>query len=434
MAAETVGGAVAPFAAVGGGRLAVGATRAGLGVKDALTKQGQRKVAGNILDESAVNAERASRNLADEAAFGSGVSDKTTGQASRDPGLLTLERATRALDAQGKFGQRISEANTRRQKILDVLGGDDVAVARAARNEVTGAQREAAFDQASPVTVKPVVDRINALLKSPEGSRKVVRDALETYKREIEGITDARVLYEIRKDLNDAMQGKFSRGERSDFKLAKSQLKTVKNAIDDQIEKSAPGFKKYLEDYAALSRDIEQREIIQSIQERSALAASDPATNRGILSQAKFKRMVEAEARNGKLTDEQLTVLRAIADDLDSGQAINASTVRPPGSDTAKNLTVAHIIGRALGGKTDSPLINTLFKPFGWVTQFSEDQIQGLLVDAMLDPRLARMLLAEAKPQQVHRAARTLTTVLAAGTVGSTLGAQPQLQDQKQSQ
>lgn len=430
-AAEVIGGGLAPAATVGGARTVMGAGRAIAGAKDALTKTGQRKIAGNILDDAAVNSQRAAKNIDDAEAFGS-LTEPTTGQASRDPGLLTLERAARALDSRGRFSMRNSQANAQRQRILDVIGGEDVAALKEARNATTGAQRDAAFANADTVNVAPIQQRIDTILGSPEGKRRVVRQALEAFRKEFDGVDDVRVLYEVRKDINDAMQGKFRNQERSDFQLAKSQLKAVKNAIDDEIERVAPGFKKYLEDYARLSREIEQQEVIQGIQERATLAASDPASGRDVLSQAKFKRMVNAERKNGTLTDEQLTVLDAIAADLDSGQSINSSTVRPPGSDTAKNLTVAHIIGRAMGGNADSPFVTTLFRPFRWVTQLSEDQVQGLVVDAMLDPRLARMLLAEARPDQVKRASAALRTLAGAGEAGAALGAQTPDPDRKQ--
>lgn len=421
--AELLGGGLGPAATVGGVRAVTSTGRAALGLKDALTRQGQRRIVGNVLEETAINAERAARNIAEEQAFG-GLTAKTTGQASRDPGLLTLERAARALDTKGRFAQQASQANARRQRILDVLGGEDVSIAKVARDTTTGAQREAAFLSAKPLSAKPVISRIDAILRSPEGTRRVVKQALKSFRKDIDGVTDAKVLYEIRKDINAAMQGKFRDPKKADFKLAKSQLKLVKNAIDDAIEKSAPGFKKYLEDYARLSRDIDQRGTIQRIQERSAQAASDPSTGREILSQAKFKRLVNTERDAGTLTDEQLTVLQSIADDLDSGQAINSANIRPPGSDTAKNLTVAHIIGRSFGGNTDSPIINTLAKPFRWMTNFSEDQVQGILVDAMLDPRLARMLLNEANTAQVTRTSRSLQAIVAGSTVGAVIGSQ----------
>lgn len=425
MLAEVGGGLVAP-ASVVAGRAATGVGRTALGVKDALTKTGQRKIVGNVIEDAAVNPQRATSNLADDAAFGPGISESTTGQASRDPGLLTLERAARSLDTKGRFSQRMSEANTARQRILDVIGGEDVAASKTARDVSTGTTRESALSSAKTgVPAKPIFDRIDGILGSVEGTRKVVRSALEMTKKDIskyvndDGTIDARVLYELRKDINDAMQGKYRNPDRADFKMAKGQLKQVKNIIDAEIEKVAPGFRKYLEDYASLSRDIDQRGVIQSIQERATVAASDPTSGRDILSQAKFKRMVTAERGNGVLTDEQLTVMGAIADDLDSGQAINAATVRPPGSDTAKNLTVAHVIGRAVGGNTDSPALNALVKPIRWITSFSEDQVQGLLVEAMLDPKLARVLLAEANAAQVNRASQALTEIVGLGTIAA---------------
>jgi len=433
-AAGIAGGFIAPVAGVASGRTLAGAGRTVAGVKDAMTQSGQRKIVGNVMDDSAVNAERARNNIIDADAFGTGVSGRTTGEASRDPGLLTLERAARSLDTKGRFSQKMSEANEARHKILDVLGGDDVAALKAARNTKTGPMREAAMTPDPDVNVAPIVERIDTLLANPGvRGQKTVSAALNEFRERIANAKTAQELYGIRKDVNLAVGGKLS-GERQDYRHATAQLMKVKDGIDEAIERVAPGFRRYLNEYAKLSREIDQQESIQRIQSNARLAASDPYTGRDVLSQAKFRRLVEKEMESGVLTDEQATVLQAISDDLDIGAAINSANIRPPGSDTAKNLTVAHIIGRAIGGQSDSPLLHTLIRPLRWVTSYSEEQVQGILVEAMLEPKLARILMAEAKPAQINRLNRSLTEILGVSTVGATAASMPESQNQPEQQ
>jgi len=411
-------GMLTPVGATAAWRTAAGAGRTIAGVKDALTVSGQRKIVGNVLDEAAINSDRAKRNIADNEAFGPGISERTTGEASRDPGLLTLERAIRAKDSTGRFSQRVVESNEQRWRILDVLGGDDIGALKAQRKNTTTPMREAALTPDPDVNTQPIVQMIDGMLATPGvRGQKTVQAALNEFRDRIANAKTGQELYGIRKDINLALGGKLS-GDRGDYKHASSQLISVKKAIDQQIENVAPGFRKYLNEYARLSKEIDQQEAIQGFR-KARLAAPDPTTGRDVLSQASFRRMLERERENGVLTEDQLTVLQAIADDLDIGAAINAATVRPPGSDTARNLTVAHIIGRALGGKSDHPAIHTLIRPLRWLTAYSEEQVQGLLVEAMLDPGLARILMQEANPGQINRLNRALTEILGVSTVGT---------------
>jgi len=406
-------GIVAPFAPTAAKTTANAAS----GIRDIFTSPGQRRIVGDILQDKSLDASKVRSNLKNAPET---LTDQTTAPLSKDTGLLTLERTLRASDTSGRMSAQASAANAKRHEILDVLGGGDVVALRAARDETTGAAREAALSASDgkALDITPITNRIDALLQTPAAARKAVRNALRTTRKDLEGVTDARTLYEARKDVNDAMQGKFRNPKRSDFKMAKRELKVVKNAIDNEIEKVAPGFKKYIDDYAKLSQWIDQKEIIQNIQKNARMAAPDVTTGRDVLSQAQFRRAVQKERAAGDLSNEQLNVLDAISQDLDLGQAINASGIRPQGSDTAQNLTVAHVIGRTLGGQSDNAIINTLARPVKWISSFSEDQIQGLLTDAMLDPILARQLLQDATPRNMQTLSKTLRQVSNAAVAG----------------
>ncbi len=420
-AAGFAGGMATPVAGVAATRTAAGAGRTIAGVKDALTREGQRKIAGNVLHDQALDVDRAVSRLEAYEVAPAGISQRTAGEASRDPGLLSLERVIRNTDKSGRFSQRMSQANEERWRILDIIGGEDINAMKANRDSVTGPMREAAMTPDPVVSTRPVVERIDTLLAQPAvKGQKTVTQALKEFRDRIENAETAQELYGIRKDINLALNGKLS-GDRQDYRHAASQLIKVKDGIDEAIERVAPGFRRYLEEYARMSKEIDQQEIIQSFR-KARLAASDPMTGRDIMSQAKFRNLLEKEIQNGTLTEDQITVLQAIADDLDAGASINAATVRPSGSDTAKNLTVAHIVGRAMGGYTDHPAIMALAKPLNWIAGHSDDQIQGILVEAMLDPRLARILIQEARPDQVNRFNRALTEILGvsmAGTAGA---------------
>lgn len=426
-AAGVAGGFVTPVAGVAATRTVSGIGRTAAGVKDALTRSGQRKIAGNVLDDAALDPRRARENIAEYERSTTNISERTTGEASRDPGLLSVERVIRNMDDTGRFSQRMSQANEARHKILDIIGGEDVAAMKASRDAATKPLREAALTPDPAVKTAPVVERIDTLLATPSvKGQKTVTAALNEFRDRIANAKTGQELYGIRKDINLAMGGKLS-GDRQDYRFASSQLAKIKDGIDQAIEAVAPGWRKYLSEYARMSKEIDQQEIIQGFR-KARLATSDPMTGRDVLSQAKFRNMLEKEIQNGTLSDEQISVLQAISDDLDIGASINAATVRPSGSDTAKNLSVAHIIGRAMGGYSDHPAIMAMAKPLKWLTSYSDEQVQGILVEAMLEPRLARILMEEAKPAQIHRFNRALSEIMGVSAVGSTTGSLPDAQ------
>jgi len=421
--AELITGAAGPLAvgaAIPGYNLTAGTT-------NAMTRAGQRRIVGEVMREEATNPALAARNI--ETAP-TGITPKTTAEAARDPGLLGLERMARARGT--AFASRDSARNRTRQEILDVMGGEDVAITRATRKAQGDTARSAVereFIQKKMMVPGWAIERkIDDMLRVPGMSQEAVEQSLNHFKQRIKDLSnengqlDVRDLYAIRKDVNYAMQGRLSSGDKQPFKLAKGQLKQVKIEIDNMIERMVPGWKKYLDDYSRMSTDIERREIIQRIQREKVLATSvDPQTNLEVLSLAGVKRAVRKEIQDQNLSEEQLGVLTTIVDDMDSGAMFQASGIRPPGSDTARNLTMSHILGRTLGGRGSHPVVQTMSRPLRWITQASEDQVQELLTDALLDPTTAKLLLAEATVRNSRRL--DLALKLRAKALGFDIGA-----------
>lgn len=272
---------------------------------------------------------------------------------------------------------------------------------------------------------KLVTEHIDKVLSSPVGKRDVPAAALKWLKGKLSSATSAEDLYEIRKDIGDAMGGKLG-GDESKFKLARKELMQVQAILDDAIEAVAPGFKAYLQRYKELSKPINQMEVLQQIRQRAVLAAPDVSTGREFLSQAKFKNAINLAAQKGKLqslTADQLKTLNAVATDLDLGAAFTSSSVRAPGSDTFQNLSVAQAIGAATRGRGQVPQwVQPIIRPFNWALRGSDDRVNELLVDAMLDPKLAAQMLARATPKNARIASATMRQRMNAIARGGTLG------------
>lgn len=400
LAAGLIGG-IAPMAAEQTARTAAATVTGAVKLARPLTRSGQEQIAANVLAKSASDPRAAARNL-DAASDVLPGSTPTAGPASGDVGLLALEKGLRG-KSPAAFGARESEQNTARQIALEKVSGtvDDIKDLKAARGDITTPLREAALASKKPANPSPVVDKIDEILASPKGERVPVKNALMEFRNRFDGKTEPARLYEIRKDIGDAMEGKLG-ADKSVYRLAKGELIEVRKVLDDQIEESAPGFKAYLDRYKELSKPINEREVLQEIQRRSQSTVADITSQRQFLAPAQFRRAVDAAAKKAKvqLTPEQTSTLKAVQVDLDLGNAINSKLIKAPGSDTFQNLSIASAI--TSGGKNGvHPFIDAITKPLKWVYKAPDEKINEILADAMLDPKFAASLLKRATPARI---------------------------------
>lgn len=416
------------------GGMAGSAPRVGQAVSSAVkpfTDAGRDVIAGNVLRQLARNPDQAiEAGLAYKPSI-SGYSP-TTAQATRDVGLVGAETTIRGLDQTGKFGAQIGAANKARMVILDRMGKDADALALAVtkRNEITKPLREQAFAQATvtpetfqsgvTLTANKVIDEI---LASPAGARGTVEDTMNWAKNELRRGTTPERMYEVRKDLRDAAQG-LLRKEGSNFTAAKTQLEQVIRAVDDAIVSAAPGYRDYLRKYAQSSRGIERLEAAQNFRGKVLTTTPDPS-NAGdyLISQPKFTTAIRNVRKDTQLSKTQVAVFEKIAKDLDDGVLNRA--VKVPGSDTFKNLSTANIIGGIIGKQMYgevSPGLMKLTGPINWLYNGTDDAIRELLVDAMLDPKLASRLMAVAKTTTLEPLSNELKRKALSLGYGATFG------------
>jgi len=400
-----LGGTVAP------GVSATALGRAGTGAREVVrpfTEAGREVIAGNVLRQLSAQPELAAARATQYEPRIPGYAP-TTAQATRDVGLVAAETPIRALDVTGKFAAQASQANQARTNILDRLAKDKETLAAAItkRDEVTDPLREAAFAKSTVTpemlqsSVKEQVGKtIDDILASSAGARKPVKDAMSFASERLKDGTDPARLYEVRKDLRDAAQGLLNK-EGSAYNLAKGQLEQVIRSIDDVLESSAPGYKEYLSKYAASSRGIERLEAVQDFRKR--VLSTTPDIGRVgdfLISQPAFTRAIRAledDPKLGGLSKTQFSLLQRVGQDLDDG--VLARAAKSPGSDTFKNMSTANVIGGIVGkqifGET-SPFLNKVAAPLNWLYNGTDDAIREVLVDAMLDPKLAARLMQKA--------------------------------------
>jgi hypothetical protein len=409
--AGLLAGTVAPSAGTAAILSAQSAARGGRELVRPFTEGGREVVVGNILRQLSRDPEAAARNLESYQAGVPGYTP-TTAQAARDVGLAAAVPPVRGLDVTGKMTEQAMQANRARLAILDRLAKEktDLDAAIAKRKEVTRPLREQAFAQ-STVTPEQLSNNIASIdgvisniISSPAGKRSAVERAMNFAKARIEKATTPEDLYEVRKDLRDAAQGLLDK-DGSAFSLAKGQLEQVIRSIDEQIESVAPGYGDYLKKYAASSRGIERMKAAQEFRGKvltETPVISDPGNvSEYLISQPKFVRAIRAAEKDTKLSRTQLAVLRKVGQDLDDA---TMRATQEPGSNTFRNLSVANVMG-AIAGRSmfgDVPaVLQKVAAPMNWLYNGTDDQIREVIVDAMLDPKLAARLMRKATTSEM---------------------------------
>jgi len=403
-----LGGMVAPTTVSVGVPLAARTTA---NVVRPFTQAGREAITGKILNQLAQNPELAASKMATYKAPVGGYTP-TTAQASRDIGLVSAEQGIRGLDVEGMFAKQASEANKARTLILDKMAKDKDVIANVItkRDDLTSPIRERAFANS---TVTPeqfqsgitliAEKKINDILQTPAGKRDSVISAMESARSDIRRAQTPQELYEIRKDLRAAEQGLLDKSDKggassSAFKAARNELNQVIRAVDDTIEAAAPEYKDYLKKYAVISKEIDRMNELQGIKAKVTSTIPDPINDDlFMLSQAGFAKAVRNLPEKTDIPKGQRIALEKISKDLDEG--VLGRATKPAGSDTFKNMSTANLIGGMIGKNVFGDVPQVLQKvaaPMNWLYNGTDDQIRTLLVEAMLDPKLASKLMSTA--------------------------------------
>lgn len=430
VAAGLAGGIVAPAAA---DLTLTGVGAVGRGLKSFMqpfTGAGREKVAGETLRRLATDPRRAMENLEDPAEFVPG-SRPTTAQVAGDEGLLIAERglASSSPRAGAQIARRSSEQNQARNVLLNEMAKDDAALAAAKGTRLGKATP--LYERSFSETVKPPEELV-ALSKRPAFTEAMKRAQAIADEEGVDlgnPMNTMRGLHYVKLGLDDIISG-----ANKDSSIGKTQQKAIietQKKLLSIMDGLSPSYKSARASFKELSAPVNQLEALQGVRERVLNTGTDAQTGERIMSAAKFSNVLnKAESRaelQKVLTKDQFSRLEAISKDLERG-ALSASSGKAAGSNTMQNLTVAHVLGSALGGRhATSPVFKTLTAPLKWISDLSgnEDAVQDLLVDAMLDPALARGLMSKATPQRVESVLFELRQRAIAmglgGAVGSTL-------------
>ena len=404
------------------------------------TQAGREVIVGNVLNRLATNPEQAARNLQQAQPLVPGVR-VTTAAGARDPGLAAAETAIRALDQSGAFGNVLSSNQQALLESFRRLGGragdeftpGSIPYAEAKRTDITKPLRESAFANKQAVSIEPISNAISGIMSNPATQRKTVDDAM-TYVNSLlakrvnpdTGTIDPMALYSVRKDITDAMAGKLA-GEQSNLRLAKGQLAELLPIIDNVIESGAPGFKNYMTKFEKSSSAIDQMKIMQGIEAKVTTGQPNIITQEPVLAAAALRRELatKADEIGAQLSPAAQRRLDNIIDEINRGQAATAPGVRAPGSNTFQNMSMGNLIGRVFSeSMADNTTLRTMTRPLDFLYKLPDQQIQQLLVEAMLDPKLAAMMMGKANIMKVEPLAKSLRKKAEELGFGAAIGAQ----------
>jgi len=408
------GGLVAPLAAIPVAKAPGTLARTARGLVEPFTKTGKEKIVGKTLSDLSTSRARTIQRLegADELIPGSKL---TTAQVSKDLGLARTEKTLNNLDpkAANRFTENFAKRNLAKSNILRNIAKDQKSLddAIALRDDAALPFLESAKSQGAVVDANPALKVLDTSLKTSK--RTLVRNALSDVRDKffdeqgnIE--TDVGALYEVRKHINDLLGGRAA-GEQQSAKFASRELIRIRNSLDDQIKKVAPDFEKYLNKYKELSKPIDQIEMGQDIAKRVKTTGTT-LTGERIISPAKWANVVtkNRDELAQVMTKAQMKQLDKVGKDLDLG-ALAQTAGRPIGSDTVQNLSMASLLGDVIGKRAiESPILRTALRPLSFMYKIPDEQIQDLMVDAMIDPKLAARLMRKARPSEVKYIADSL--------------------------
>jgi len=201
----------------------------------------------------------------------------------------------------------------------------------------------AAFANKTAADAQPVANVITDMLATPRGLentqlQKYVAPLLDRLTNADGTLkTDPEQLYGLREDIN-RMQSKASQADDPNLSHVAGQLRTINVALDQAIESGAPGYRNYMDNYAAAQRGIDQTEVLQG--HEPGLYDQQNRITYGNMHRM-MSDIVEGRAAPGlnqykSITDDTMDKLWNLHSDL-RRSASAQELARAQGSDTAQN-------------------------------------------------------------------------------------------------
>ena len=409
-------GALAGGGGVLAGRGLAAAYQAGTGLLRPLTQKGQKQIAAEVLQASATDANKAAFNASRAKPLVAG-SNPTIGQVADDAGLAQLERTLyNNPEAQGPLVKAYqSQQDARRKAIADIAGTpgyiDDLKAGRSAfAREDYNAARAAGIDGDMASAMQPHID---SLMRRPT-MKKLAEDAkVMAADRDI-ALTDIGSvdgMHWMKKALDRKITAATNPASPTHESL--DSLMQMKGDLMSTLEQISPLYKTANDNFAKSSKTINAMEVAKDLQNRLYKNANwGSQKEMGGVYQTELNKALESVKKqtgmNKSLQDvmpvKDISTLEGIAFDLSRKDAAQ-NLGRAVGSPTMQNMMGQNLINRIAGplgmpqSFSQNVIANSIARPYDFVMKSAQPRIQGLLAEAVADPKKAAELLAMVQKQ-----------------------------------
>ena len=409
-------GAVAPLLGAG--------AKTAWSFAEPLFNKGREAIAGRVLNrvagESAPNVVKALKG-ATELVPGSAP---TAAQVAQSGGIAALERAAAAMNPEA-YTQRAMQQSSARLNALRGIAGDEAAMA-AAKADRSAASR-AAYS-AADIGVAPIDSMFKGLQMRPQFNAALARAQTlakdkgldDIFFRDAKGAPVALIgegAHFIKKALDEAAEY----GSTSyTGKTAASSAGKTNELFQTWLEKSVPEYAAGKAAFAEKSIPINRMQVGQALLDKAAPAMADfgalgresgavfaNAVRNGDAVAAKATGMPGTTMAN-VLSQDQMALVQNIGKDL-ARKANSQDLGRGAGSDTFQKLSMSNIaqqsgMPRAVGGLLDLPGVS---RATSWAYRETDQKMQGLLSDALLNPAKAAQLMEKADKRWLQENPKT---------------------------
>lgn len=272
----------------------------------------------------------------------------------------TVSREQKLLESQipDDFKNAAKENNENRSQFAESIAPTEVQIRNMTddREAQRVADTTAAWKTKTPTDPTPVTDQIQAVLNGPDGKIGSVKTAMNQLMNNLKNSdgtieNDPQRLYGVRRDIaND--YSKAAVGQDATKAAGAAALQSILPTIDGVIEKGAPGYRQYMDNYAANSSAIDSAQALRD-------GVNGLYNQNGVITLGKvqnfLKDAVQSRAAQGpnafkSIPDDSMQQMWNLRDDLRrSASADQLAQAR--GSDTAQNFMDLVKQGAKTGGR-----------------------------------------------------------------------------------
>lgn len=414
-----IGGTLAPAAImVGRGIQAAGS---GLGaIRDTFTREGQNRIAQDVLRASATNADDAARNLRSAQTLVPG-SQPTAAQVARDPGLAQLERTMlnnpeMAAPLQQRFMQQQAARN---QALRNIAGTDEYYNAIKEGRAIFAKEDYAkALQQGiDPGMAEALAPQLQSLMSRP--SIKEAQGVARRLAAESDVAIDDFGSLQGLDWLKKALDNQISRASQPGSAIGKQELRALMQTKDDLmsvLDDLAPGYRAANDNFAKMSRQVNSMDVARDLLKKYEPVSAQYGNNSREMANAYQRALSDAtdsvKRQTGMdlpldrvMNSSDVQMLENIARDLARKQ-FSQEAGKAVGSNTAQNMVSQNMLRRFLGptglpeGLVDNTVLNTLLRPVEFAGRLATPNIQNRLAELMLDPDATAAALQAARTFQ----------------------------------